>query len=70
VIGLDGNSNKNIKNIEDNKNICLLLGNEGKGIRRMVKNNCDDLCCIKMHNNVESLNVSVAGAIAIHWLWG
>jgi 23S rRNA (guanosine2251-2'-O)-methyltransferase len=65
IIGLDGDSGKDIKSIGDGNNICLVLGSEGKGIRRLVKDNCDDLCGIKMQNGVESLNVSVAGAVAV-----
>jgi 23S rRNA (guanosine2251-2'-O)-methyltransferase len=69
VIGLDGNTNNNIENLQDTKNICLILGSEGKGIRRLVKENCDFLYKIKT-TNVESLNVSVACAIAIYQIWG
>ncbi|MDR0572001.1 MAG: 23S rRNA (guanosine(2251)-2'-O)-methyltransferase RlmB [Rickettsiales bacterium] len=69
VIGLDSSTNDNIKNLKDTKNICLVLGNEGNGIRRLVKENCDFLYKIDT-TNVESLNVSVACAIAIYQLWG
>ena len=69
IIGLAGETKQDIKSIKDSKNLCLVLGNEGRGIRQLVKKNCDSLYRIEMQNNVESLNVSVACAIAIYQLW-
>ncbi|MBL5981877.1 RNA methyltransferase [Petrotoga sp. HWH.PT.55.6.1] len=45
--------------------ICLVFGNEGNGIRKNVKNHCDELVSIPMFNNVESLNVSVSAGIIL-----
>ena len=70
VIGLDGNTDKMITDIKKSNNFCLVLGSEGFGIRPLVKKNCDMLTKIEMKNGVESLNVSVACAIAIYQLWG
>lgn len=70
IIGLDGAAKTNIDSIKDNTNLALVLGNEGKGIRDLVKKNCDELVKIPMEDCVESLNVSVASAIAIYELWG
>ncbi len=69
IIGLDGEAKIEINKITDNKNLALVLGNEGRGIRDLVKKNCDELVKIPMSNAVESLNVSVASAIAIYELW-
>ena len=38
---------------------------EGKGIRRLIKENCDQIVSIPMSGNIESLNVSVATGIAL-----
>lgn len=70
VIGLDGEAKNTIDRIGDTRNLALVLGNEGRGIRELVKKNCDELVKIPMENSVESLNVSVASAIAIYELWG
>lgn len=43
--------------------ICLVIGNEGKGISRLVKENVDQLITIPMGGNVQSLNASVAAGI-------
>lgn len=68
VIGMAGEGKENIKNLKGDC-YCLIVGNEGNGIRQLVKKNCDILCKIDMENNVESLNVSVATAIACYQLW-
>jgi 23S rRNA (guanosine2251-2'-O)-methyltransferase len=50
----------------DYKNpIALILGNEEKGIRRLVAENCDFLVKIPMKGKTESLNVSVAAGILL-----
>ena len=59
-----------INQLKDPTNLALVLGNEGRGIRELVKKNCDELVKIPMKECVESLNVSVATAIAIYELWG
>lgn len=45
--------------------IGIVLGNEGKGIRPLVKKHCDFLIHIPMYGNVQSLNVSVATGITL-----
>ncbi|GMO12265.1 MAG: 23S rRNA (guanosine(2251)-2'-O)-methyltransferase RlmB [Rickettsiales bacterium] len=70
VYGLDGEAKMNIEQMTDGKNVALVLGNEGKGIRELVKKNCDELVKIKMSEFAESLNVSVAGGIAMYSIWG
>ena len=43
----------------------VVLGSEGFGIRKKVKENCDILIKIPMHGKINSLNVSVAGGILL-----
>lgn len=50
---------------QKNQKLVLILGNEGHGLTTEVKNLCDDFVTIKT-NQVESLNVSVAGGILMH----
>ena len=70
VVGLAGEGKTNLNTINNSENLCLVVGNEGKGIRSLVKKNCDILCRIEIDSSVESLNASVATAISIYQLWG
>ena len=44
---------------------CIICGNEGSGISKLVRENCDFIASIPMHGTVNSLNASVATAIII-----
>jgi 23S rRNA (guanosine2251-2'-O)-methyltransferase len=70
VIGLSEKAEKSLKNVKNMSNLCLVVGSEGNGLRRLVRENCTELCRIEMRGEVESLNASVAAAIAIYELWG
>lgn len=47
----------------------LVVGSEGSGIRRLVRENCDVIISLPMRGAVESLNASVAGSIALFAAW-
>ena len=65
VVGLDGNTESSIYNVNLIGSIAIVVGSEGKGIRPLIKKNCDQIVSIPMAGNIESLNVSVATAIAL-----
>ena len=67
-IGLTGEGKVKITEIKDYKNIALVIGSEGDGIRDLVKKNCDILSRIEIDQEVESLNASVAASIALYEL--
>ena len=46
-------------------NTCIICGNEGHGMSRLVKDNCDFIATIKMNGKVNSLNASVATGIVL-----
>lgn len=49
--------------------VVLVLGAEDRGMRRLVRESCDTLVRIPMRAGVDSLNVAVAGAIFLAYLW-
>ncbi len=66
VIGLDGGSDTIIKRELFKGKTCIVLGAEGKGIRRLTKENCDIITKIPIDVKMESLNVSNAASIAFY----
>ena len=56
---------KNYHEVKYSDKILLIIGNEGKGISRLVKENCDELISIPMKGKINSLNASVAAGILI-----
>ena len=48
------------------KNLGIVLGNEGRGIRECIKSRIDGYVTIPMHEGIDSLNVGVAGAILMY----
>ena len=66
VIGLDESSADKISSIKsENSDIALVFGAEGKGIRRLTKEHCDQLVSIDGNHNFSSLNVSTAVGITL-----
>jgi 23S rRNA (guanosine2251-2'-O)-methyltransferase len=49
--------------------IALVVGHEGQGIRRLVRQSCDYLIRLPMRGRIESLNAAVAGSIALYEIW-
>lgn len=49
--------------------IALVIGGEGKGLSRLVKETCDFLVKLPMRGHVESLNASVAAGIILYEVW-
>lgn len=46
--------------------VCLVIGNEGKGMSRLVKENVDELITIPMTGSMQSLNASVAAGVLMY----
>ncbi len=49
--------------------IVLIVGSEGKGMRRLVKETCDFLIKLPMRGHIESLNASVACGLILYEVW-
>ncbi|MEI7469252.1 MAG: TrmH family RNA methyltransferase, partial [Chloroflexota bacterium] len=46
--------------------LALVVGNEGDGVRRLVRDTSDFLLRLPMYGKIESLNAATAGSIAIY----
>lgn len=44
----------------------LVVGSEGRGLRRLTREHCDILLSIPMYGRIESLNVAIAGSVALY----
>lgn len=66
IVGLDANAENDISKLKVRYRVGVVVGAEGEGIRELVKKKCDILCHIKTTKKIDSLNVSVATAIAMY----
>lgn len=47
----------------------LVIGSEGEGLRRLVRETCDFIICLPMRGQIASLNAAVAGSVALYAAW-
>jgi len=65
-IGLDGAADASLFALDlADEPVCVIVGSEGTGLHRLVRDSCDVLVHIPMSGHIESLNASVAGALAL-----
>ncbi len=63
-LGLDADA-RALDEVDLNMPLGLVIGNEGEGLRRLVRDRCDFLVKLPMHGQVQSLNAAVAGSLAL-----
>ena len=66
TVGMDGYAKNTIDKIEKSGKTAIIMGSEGKGMRRLVEEACDITVKLPISPKVESLNVSTAAAIALY----
>ncbi len=70
LVGLDVGANiPPLDKTDLNMSLGLVMGSEGEGLRRLVRDTCDLLLTLPMRGQVGSLNVATAGAIALYSAW-
>lgn len=67
VLGLDGDGDVSLPDLGLAKDpIALVVGSEGKGLSRLVRENCDQIVSIPINSAMESLNASMAVGISLY----
>jgi 23S rRNA (guanosine2251-2'-O)-methyltransferase len=65
TVGLDAGADRSYDDVDLTLPTALVLGAEGQGLRRLVRDRCDVLASVPMAGAVESLNVSVAAGVVL-----
>jgi 23S rRNA (guanosine2251-2'-O)-methyltransferase len=68
VIGLDEHAEKNFTTLPKYERVVIVMGAEGSGMRRLIKEHCDVLVTLPTMKPINSLNVSNAAAVALYAL--
>ena len=66
VVGTDDDAEMSYTSADYTVPLCIVLGNEGSGIRRLVKQKCDYLVHLPMLGQISSLNVSVTAGVLLY----
>lgn len=65
LVGADADGDQSLYDTDLTGPLAVVLGGEGAGLKRLVRERCDFRVAIPMHSEVESLNVSVAAAVML-----
>lgn len=66
VVGTDASGQQDYRSLDGNMPLALVIGGEGKGMGRLVKEKCDFLIRLPMAGKVTSLNASVAAGLLMY----
>ena len=67
VVGLDGDGDLSLPTFHlGDEPLVLVVGSEGKGLSRLVQENCDAILSIPISGNTESLNAGIAASVALY----
>lgn len=70
VVGLDGGAQAQpVNEARLDGPLAVVVGNEGQGMRPLVRGSCDALVRLPMRGRIASLNASVAGSVALYLVW-
>jgi 23S rRNA (guanosine2251-2'-O)-methyltransferase len=69
VVGLEPGEARALEEVELAGPLGLVIGSEGAGLRRLVRDRCDILAGLALRGRIGSLNAAVAGSIALYLAW-
>ncbi|MGW0248272.1 23S rRNA (guanosine(2251)-2'-O)-methyltransferase RlmB [Nocardia goodfellowii] len=65
IVGLDAGGDTTLDTFDGSMDTVIVVGSEGKGLSRLVRETCDSILSIPMAGPVESLNASVAAGVVL-----
>ncbi|MCB8921241.1 MAG: 23S rRNA (guanosine(2251)-2'-O)-methyltransferase RlmB [Ardenticatenaceae bacterium] len=70
VVGMDmGADVRKLGEVDLDMPLAIVVGHEGQGLRRLVRESCDFILELPMRGHVESLNAAVAGSVLLYAAW-
>ena len=66
IVGTDMENSQDYRDIDYSGKVAIIIGNEGSGMSRLVRESCDFIARIPMYGKVNSLNASVAAGLMIY----
>ncbi|MCA9973153.1 MAG: RNA methyltransferase, partial [Anaerolineales bacterium] len=70
VVGMDmGPDARQLGELDLDMPLAVVVGHEGQGLRRLVRERCDLILQLPMRGQVDSLNAAVAGSILLYAAW-
>ena len=66
IVGLDAAGDSEYTEVDFTGPVLIVVGSEGKGLSRLMRENCDHVASIPMAGQISSLNVSVSAAIVLY----
>ncbi len=69
VVGTDERGSDDYRSLDGDTALAIVIGNEGKGLTRIVKDKCDWLVHLPMQGSIPSLNASVASSLLMYEIY-
>src|SRR5690625_1200548 len=69
IVGTEADSKEDYRSLDGETPIALVIGSEGKGMSRLVKDKCDWTVSLPMQGKVSSLNASVASSLLLYEIY-
>lgn len=69
VYGSAGDGERGVREVDWDRDVAIVIGAEGEGMRRLVRARCDEVLRIALRGRTTSLNAGVAAALLVHEAW-
>jgi 23S rRNA (guanosine2251-2'-O)-methyltransferase len=66
LYGADAGATATPEQVDWDRDVAIVIGSEGRGLRRLVAESCDELVAIPTRGRIESLNASVAAGVLLY----